>query len=222
MAVGPVTATSQAVEAATSVSSSFTSDPADGLLGLAFGSINTVTPTKQTTFFETVMSSLPSKLFAATLKKGKTGTYDFGFIDSTKYTGTLTYTPVDNSQGFWGFTAGAYAVGSTSYAGSIGSSIADTGTTLIYVPTTVVQNYYAQVSGAKNSATYGGYIFPCSSTLPNFKVVIGGATRTVPGSYIKYAPLTSTGTTCFGGIQSSSGIGINIFGDIFLKSQYVP
>jgi hypothetical protein len=43
----------------------------------------------------------------------------------------------------------------------------------------------------------------------------------VPGAYMNYAPVDSTGATCFGGLQSSAGIGFSIFGDIFLKSQYV-
>lgn len=77
--VGAVTATSQAVEAATSVSSEFTQDADnDGLLGLAFSSINTVEPQQQTTFFDTVKSSLAKPLFTADLKKGQAGSYDFG------------------------------------------------------------------------------------------------------------------------------------------------
>jgi aspergillopepsin I len=77
--IGPVTATSQAVEAATSVSSSFVTDKSnDGLVGLAFSSINTVKPNAATTFFDTVSSSLSSALFAADLKKGAPGSYDFG------------------------------------------------------------------------------------------------------------------------------------------------
>jgi aspergillopepsin I len=36
---------------------------------------------------------------------------------------------------------------------------------------------------------------------------------------MNYAPID--GATCFGGLQSNAGIGFSIFGDIFLKSQYV-
>lgn len=111
--VGGVTASSQAVEAAQTVSQQFVQNAGnDGLLGLAFSSINTVQPQAQTTFFDTVQSQLDSPLFAVTLKHNAPGTYDFGFIDNSKYTGQLAYTPVDNSQGFWSFTADSYSAGS--------------------------------------------------------------------------------------------------------------
>jgi aspergillopepsin I len=207
--VGPVTATSQAVEAATQVSAQFTEDTDnDGLLGLAFSTINTVRPTRQTTFFDTVKSSLKQKLFAVDLKKGAAGTYDFGYIDSSKYTGAITYVPVNSANGFWQFTAGS----------NIGSAIADTGTTLLLIPNANVEAYYAKVSGASYSNSEGGYVFPCSATLPNFNVAIGGKTFVVPGSYINFAP--TSGSTCYGGIQSNDGIGFSIFGDVFLKSVY--
>lgn len=123
--VGPVTATSQAVEAATSVSSSFLQDTDnDGLLGLAFSSINTIEPTAQTTFFDTVKSTLASKLFTATLKKGAAGSYDFGFIDTSKYTGNLVYTNVNTANGFWEFTATGYAIGTGSTVTTSYDSIA--------------------------------------------------------------------------------------------------
>lgn len=69
MDVGGLSVTAQAVEVATKVSSSFTSeDSIDGLLGLAFSDLNTVTPTQQTTFFDTAKSSLDEQLFTADLK----------------------------------------------------------------------------------------------------------------------------------------------------------
>jgi len=220
--VGGVTATSQAVEAATSVSAAFTEDvDNDGLLGLAFSSINTVSPDQATTFFDTVKSSLAKQLFTVDLKHNTAGSYDFGYIDSSKYTGSISYTSVDTSNGFWQFTAGGYSVGSsTTTSGSVGTAIADTGTSLLYLPTAVVSAYYAKVSGASYSSSQGGYVFSCSANLPNFNVKIGSQVFTVPGSLINYVPVDDAGTQCFGGIQRDTGIGFSIFGDIFLKSVF--
>jgi len=168
-----------------------------------------------------VKSTLAKALFTADLKKGTAGSYTFGYIDSSKYTGTITYVPVDNSQGFWQFTAGGYSVGgNNATTGSLGTSIADTGTSLMYLPTAAVQAYYAQVQGSQLDNSQGGYTFPCSNTLPDFGVAIGGKTFTVPGSYINYAPITAGSATCFGGIQANTGIGFNILGDVFLKAVY--
>ena len=98
-------------------------------------------------------------------------------------------------------------------------TIADTGTTLIYLPDSLVSAYYAQVAGNDYSTYDGGYIFPCTSTLPSLSIAIGGTYHTVPGSYLNYAP--NGDGTCFGALQSSDGIGFNILGDAFLKSQFV-
>ncbi|MCJ1444553.1 MAG: Type I transmembrane sorting receptor [Stictis urceolatum] len=220
--IGSATVTSQAVEAATSISSEFVSDTSDGLVGLAFSTINTVTPTQQKTFFDNAITQgLSSKLFAANLRYHAAGTYDFGFLDTSKYSGSIAYTNVDSSQGFWMFTPTSYSIGTgAAKTGSL-AGIADTGTTLLLAPAAVVTAYYAQVSGAQNSNTYGGYVFPCSATLPTFSLTIAGYKATVPGKYINYAPVTDGSSTCYGGIQSDAGIGFAIYGDIFLKSQYV-
>lgn len=218
--VGGVTATKQAVEAATSASGSFVSDTnSDGLLGLAFSNINSVRPQQQTTFFDSVKSTLATQLFTSSLKHGAPGSYDFGFINSTKYTGAISYTPVSSSNGYWQFNAGNYSVGNARFTSTIGSSIADTGTTLMYLPVKACSNYYAQVKGATLSSTFGGWVFPCSSSLPDFEVNLGGAYFTVPGSYMNFSPVSST--KCFGGLQPNTGIGFSIFGDVFLKSAFV-
>jgi hypothetical protein len=184
-------------------------------------SINTVRPTQQKTFFDTVKPNLAAPLFAVTLKYHAAGTYDFGYIDTTKYTGSITYVNVNTANGFWEFTASGYSVGTGATRSASVDAIADTGTTLMYLPQTIVSAYYAQVSGSKNDATQGGYTFPCSATLPAFGIVIGGTKFTVPGKYINYAPLSTGSSTCFGGLQSDADIGISILGDIFLKSKYV-
>lgn len=69
MDVGGLSVTGQAVELATTVSSSFTSDSSiDGLVGLAFSNLNTVSPTPQTTFFDTAKAHLDAEVFTADLK----------------------------------------------------------------------------------------------------------------------------------------------------------
>ncbi|KAL2837968.1 aspartic protease pep1 [Aspergillus pseudoustus] len=212
--VGGITAQSQAVEAAKQISQEFLQDQDnDGLLGLAFSSINTVEPKAQTTWFDTVKSQLDAPLFAVTLKHEAAGAYDFGFIDKSKFTGDLTYTDIDSSQGFWMFSA---AAGSAQF-----SAIADTGTTLIMIDSTIAETYYSQVRGAQESYSYGGWVFPCSTDLPSFTITINGYDAVVPGEHINYAPVTQGSSTCFGGIQANQGLTFSILGDVFLKSQYV-
>ena len=218
--VGAVSVTSQAVEAATSISASFQEDiDNDGLLGLGFDNINTVRPVQQKTFFSNAKASLTSPLFTVDLKKGKPGTYDFGYIDSAKYTGAITYTKVMNNRGFWEFTSNGYAVGTGAFVSTTINAIGDTGTSLLYLPSAIVSAYYAKVSGARYDSSQGGYTLPCSSTLPSLTLGIGSYRAVIPGSYILYGPLNSS--TCFGGLQRDTGLPGSIWGDVFLKSQFV-
>ncbi|KAI1266949.1 secreted aspartic proteinase precursor [Xylariaceae sp. FL1019] len=220
--IGGLSVATQAVESAQTVSSAFTSDTdSDGLLGLAFSTLNTVSPKQQKTWFDNVKSTLASPIFAVDFKAGAAGTFDFGYIDSTKYTGSLTYISVTSRQGFWESTYSGYAIGSATFKSTSIDAIADTGTTLAYLPASVVSAYYAQVSGAKNDASEGGYVFSCSATLPSFTIGVGSARIVIPAKYINYGPVEEGSSTCFGGIQSSADIGINILGDVALKSAYV-
>ncbi|KAI0867526.1 aspartic peptidase domain-containing protein [Hypoxylon argillaceum] len=213
--VGGVSFATQAVESASKVSDQFAQDSNnDGLLGLAFSTLNTVTPTPEKTFFDNILSNLDVAAFTADLKYHTAGTYDFGVIDDSKYTGSIAYVDVDDSQGFWGFTA--------DINGQSVDGIADTGTTLALFPDEVVEAYYQDVDGAQNDEQQGGYVFPCSASLPDLTFTPGDASVTIPGEYINYAPADESGETCFGGIQSSGGSGgINIYGDIALKAAFV-
>lgn len=81
------------------------------------------------------MDDLTQPLFTADLEEsdGK-GAYEFGKIDTTKYTGHIYYTPVNNSQGWWQFESPSYAVnGKSAPCTTCNPAIADTGTSLIYL-----------------------------------------------------------------------------------------
>ena len=145
---------------------------------------------------------------------------------------------INNANGFWEFTGAGYAVGSGAFKSSSIDTIADTGTTLLLMDDSIVSAYYAGVSGASYDSSQGGYTFPCSATLPSFTLGIGSYKSVIPGTYMNYSPatgsckssalplptitsLTSTLLACFGGLQSNTGIGFSIYGDIWLKSQFV-
>ncbi|KAL2262150.1 hypothetical protein VTK26DRAFT_2312 [Humicola hyalothermophila] len=220
--VGGLTVGAQAVQCAQQVSSSFTSETQlDGLLGLGFSSLNTVSPEGQLTFFDNAKPNLEEPVFTADLKFHDTGSYDFGFVDPEKYTGEITYVPVNPDPGYWLFASSGWAVGSANFTSATINGIADTGTSLVYLPPTILTSYYRQVPGATNSAYYGGFVFPCSAELPPFTFGVGEARITIPPSYISYARVSPTSSTCFGGLQSSSSLGINIWGDVALKAAFV-
>lgn len=221
---GGTSVTGQAVEVATRISDQFLRDvDSDGLLGLSFSSgntgewggksfhflipwlslcmnradidaLNTVQPTKQLTFFDNAKSTLSNPLFTVDLKKNAPGSYNFGFIDDSKYTGAITYVPVDSSRGFWGFTSNGYSVGSNGDFKSVSiDAIADTGTTLLYLPYAVVEEYYGAIPSASYSSSQGGYVFPCSASLPSISLAMDNHKAVIPGPFINYAPTDDSG-----------------------------
>ncbi|KAH9213836.1 aspartic peptidase domain-containing protein [Leptodontidium sp. 2 PMI_412] len=215
--IGGTTVTGQAVELAKQVSSAFVSDSSDGLVGLAFSSINTVSPRQQKTFFDNAKASLDSPLFVAYLPYQASGSYDFGYIDASKHSGTIQYATISSSNGFWEFPSTSYKVGSTAHTASGFTGIADTGTTLILMGDTAVDTYYASVPSATYSSSQGGYIFPCSTTLPSFSFRIGSTSyATIPGSLMNFG--SAGGSSCFGSLQSVGGGSQNIYGDVFFNA----
>ncbi|KAH6898131.1 aspartic peptidase domain-containing protein [Thelonectria olida] len=216
--IGNTYVQSQAVESAQWVSSAIQTDTfSSGLMGMAFKGLNTVYPTKQNTYAENVASSLASPVFTANLKKQLPGTYNFGYINKTEYTGSLYYTRSVSE--FWEIVVGGYQVGTGTYKSLSFNALVDTGTTLLLLPQTIVTAYYSKVAGAKYDNEYGAMLFPCKSTLPDFKFGLGAYRGLVPGNYMNYGPLGDG--RCFGGLQSSEGLDWSILGDILLKAQFV-
>ncbi|KAM7196808.1 penicillopepsin [Rhypophila sp. PSN 637] len=222
--IGGVMVDQQAVELATKVSQSFVDDVENnGLLGLAFSQLNTVTPTKQKTFFENVLPSLAEPLFTADLRHDAPGAYEFGRVDATKFIGDLAWIPVNKTRGFWQFSTSSFGVDTGSglalQTTPMGQAIADTGTTLMVVSQEISDGYYSKVPGARDDDGIGGMTFPCDAPLPDLFVDVGGVyTARVKGEDINFSRVQ--GNTCFGGVQPTTG-DLQIWGDVFFKSQFV-
>lgn len=93
------------------------------------------------------------------------------------------------------------------------------------LPDNIVSAYYKNIASAQFDNTNGGYVFNCKDSIPSFTVDMGTYKGVVPGEFIKFAPVDGqtieTSTTCFGGIQSAATLPFAIYGDVFLKSQFV-
>lgn len=209
----------QTIELAKRESSSFASDPIDGLLGLGFNSITTVSGIKTPVDNLISQGLITSPVFGVYLGKASKnggGEYLFGGSDSSKYTGTLKTVPVSKSQGYWGVTVSSLKVGTTSVGTSF-SGILDTGTTLLLLTESIAKKVAAQYGATDNGD--GTFIISCDSS--NFKPLVftlNGNTFNVPADSIIFE---KDGNTCFASFAYSSGMSFSILGDVFLKNNYV-
>jgi len=139
--IGGATVTSQAIELATAVSTSFVQDTqSNGLVGLAFSKLNTVKPTPQKTFFDNAKASLAMPVFTADLARTPWRIYLRCHRTRPSFNGSLTWATVNTTNGFWQFSSSKFQVG-TGAAMTVagGQAIADTGTTLMLANAAVVQ-----------------------------------------------------------------------------------
>jgi hypothetical protein len=203
LTIGGVTASSQAVESVVDFLPPFAEVFRSGIVGMAMDKNNTVRPIKQKTFFDNIKDQLAMPLVTADLYLVGQGSFNFGFIDESLIDSDVTWTDVDTSdsqQGWWSIPVDGYKVGSGPFVASPFPTIVDTGTTVLFFPPSVVNAYYAQVSGASNSTEFGGFVFPCNQSLPDFNIIISGVEFTVSGDLLNLGIVE--GNTCFGNIQA--------------------
>jgi len=152
------------------------------------------------------------------LFKGLGGQYLFGGIDSTKYTGSLTYVPV-TVEGYWQILVQDASFNGVSL-GQTSQGIVDTGTTLIIVSDTAAAAIHAKISGSVNDAT-NGWLVPCTASTSTATVgfKLGGATFNVPVADLAYESLGDGSGNCISGVQGGQN-DLWILGDVFIKNNY--
>jgi hypothetical protein len=236
VSIGGLTIKNQAVELANQMSDQFIQGAGDGLLGLAWGSINTVTPKPVQTPVENMITEqdIPqtAELFTVNLGSwrdanepdGGKSFYTFGYIDEATVTASgqeIAYTPIDNSQGFWMFDSTSATVNGTTVDQSGNTAIADTGTTLALVADATCDAIYKAIPGAKYDSTQQGWVFPSSTTADQLPVVtfaVGDTQFAVQKEDLGFADAGNG--FVYGGIQSRGSMTFDILGDTFLKGIY--
>ncbi|KAI1207122.1 acid protease [Annulohypoxylon truncatum] len=236
--IGNLAIKKQTIECAAKLSRQFSQGTSDGLLGLAWGKINTVTDSgeadPQATPVENMIkqddipkeAELFTSAFYSSRDKNAESFYTFGFIDQdlVKKSGQdLHWTQVDNKEGFWSFSSESCSINGEKVTLSGNTAIADTGTTLALLSDKVVEKLYDQIPGATYDWLNQGYIFPTTvkaDDLPEFKVAVGDQEYLIQKEDLAFA-LTDDKKNWYGGIQSRGMMPFDILGDTFLKSVYV-
>ncbi|OZJ01397.1 hypothetical protein BZG36_05764 [Bifiguratus adelaidae] len=239
--LGSLTLTGQSIGSASSATGF---SGVDGIVGfgpddLTTGTVSntgTVPTIVDTAYSEGLISSKIIGVSFAPINGSSTivsnGEITFGGVDSSKYTGSITYIPITSSSpasNYWGIDVSSITYGSTSLQSTSVAGIVDTGTTLIYIPDSAYNAFLEATEGSLDSTT-GLVKIPSSSYsgLQNVNFNIGGTTFSLsPAQYI--VPQDQVAT--FGGSAgnyysyiSSVGIrtgGVNfILGQKFLENYY--
>ena len=188
--IAGITSNQQALELPYSFSSGIIDNPADGIVGLGFRTLNSIcsshgpdpgnkphtcpqgsVPDPQPTWIENVNSGLTKGVFTVNFKAGTPGYFNFGDIDRTAARKEIVYTPVNASQGFWQLDSPRYRIGNKAAMQTAESavSVADSGSSLLTLDDATVEAYYAAVPGSSQSSK-GGYIFNCTVELPDLSL----------------------------------------------------
>ncbi|KAG0305938.1 hypothetical protein BGZ98_003268 [Dissophora globulifera] len=214
---------SQTIGLATDESSQFASGPSDGLFGLGFNSLESVSGVK--TFMDNaiaqgVLEQPVISVFMPSVRRngGVGGEYLFGGIDKSRFSGDLTYVPV-SQEGYW-----QIAIDDVGYNGqSLGQSsqgIVDTGTTLVIVSDDAAKAIHDSIDGASNDPN-NGWVVPCSlkDSSDNVSFTMGGTAFNVPLADLAYEDLGDGSGNCFSGVQGGQN-DLWILGDVFIKNNY--
>ncbi|KAK1715941.1 eukaryotic aspartyl protease [Colletotrichum lupini] len=238
LVLGGLTVENQAIESASQLADQFSQGSGDGLLGLAFGSINTVmrdgnfrdpvaTPVENMIAQQDIPkdAELFTSAFYSERDEAKPRSfYTFGWIDTDLVSASgedIHWTDIDNSQGFWMFESGSASINGKAVTQSGNKAIADTGTTLALVSDEVCDALYKAIPSAKYDDQQQGYVLPTSTKaddLPEFKVAVGDKEFVIQKEDLAFAPASDG--FWYGGVQSRGSNEFDILGDAFLKSIY--
>lgn len=170
----------------------------DGPVGLGFGAENSIRPNAQCTFMECLEPYVPEPVFGTSFQLGSSGFIDFGYADTTAYTGDLTEIPIANTssgnEGQWVYQNVQFGSGGQVFSADAIDLDFDSGTASLSVSADVAAAYFALVDGASNSS--GNWVYPCGTTLPDFDFIFssaisGPSTVTIPGANL----MNGDGTT---------------------------
>ena len=232
---GGLTVTSQSIGAATS-STGFSG--VDGIIG--FGPVDLTQGTVSNaatvpTFLDNLyrQGSITTEVLGVAFRPESgsdtddaNGELTLGGTDSARYSGSITYFPTLKSGAaapYWGLGSLSFSYGSTSLATGA-SGIVDTGTTLIYIPSTAYSRFLSATGGSTDPNS-GLAVFSTRPT-QNFNIVVGSTTFALtPAQYLvptaQYGFYGLSSGRYYAWINNGGSSGVNtIIGQKFLEIYY--
>ncbi|KAF7312468.1 Acid protease [Mycena indigotica] len=218
--VAGVVAVKQHFSPVTTLSHSFSDDPIDGIMGMAFPEISNI---GESPFFDTAHSAgnVDSNMFSFYLASTGSELY-LGGTNSKLYSGDIEYVPVAASSGFWQATGAKIKVGSTTVLQDF-QAIIDSGTTIMYGPPASVKEVFSHVEGSQlfDSAS-GFYSYPCDNP-PKLSFNYGGKDWTISADNINLGKTKEGSSSCIASLSAQNlglGEGVWLLGDSFMKNTY--
>ncbi|GJJ69604.1 hypothetical protein EMPS_01951 [Entomortierella parvispora] len=157
----------------------------EGVLGLSFGRVAYVKD--YVTIFETMLakSVLTQPIFSIWLGRqrvggsnaGSGGAVIFGGVDTTKYVGNFTWSPIVDKNA-WMIKFQGVSIGGKDL-GLSGNALIDSGTSLIVVPTKVASIFHDNIPGSIDAPGVG-WILPCNTSAGDLNFTIAGSQFRVP------------------------------------------
>jgi hypothetical protein len=199
--------------------------PMDGILGLAFKSIaeDSVTPVVPNLFKQGLIAK---ELFGVYLGNNSAGEITLGDVDQSRFTGDIQFVSLTAEEWFLFNLDSVSVAGQALPKGWSMAAIADTGTSLLVMPSSAFQAFIKDVTVATYNSAAGLYTVPCDQTsnLPSLDFSIGGNKFSLEGNdYIVRLADGPGNTLCAVGIMSMNASPFGpqfILGDVFLRKYY--
>ncbi|CAG8789694.1 13917_t:CDS:1 [Cetraspora pellucida] len=226
--IGRFTADNQIFGLANNISDFFIPLENDGILGLAFDSLNTIDNGTQTLISTLIKQKKIRPIFSFHFQRAldfdDQGTFTLGGVDKTKFKGEITFNPLNSIKlpldGFWVINLDDAIVDSKPLSFLGKAAIIDTGTSILILPDNDTAAIHNQIPGAVFDSQDDLYIIPCDTTaVVAFR--FGGVDFSIQSKDLILAPIS--GTDCISSIIPSGDSlpsDVWLLGQTFLRNVY--
>ncbi|KAH9811117.1 aspartic peptidase A1 [Melampsora americana] len=198
--------------------------PFDGLMGTALSTLSTsrlITPIESLAKNGKISGAFVGYALGRAGEDSNIGQVTIGGVDESKFEAPLTMFKNINQRGFWEGTLSSFNINGKPMISSR-TTIFDTGTSLMIVPSSDAQKIHSGIPDARSDGQ-GSFLLPCNTNV-KVSLIFEGKEFIIKSSDLAVQPvnLNNLNGMCLSGIAAGQIGGQNqwLLGDIFLKNVY--